>query len=417
MDIPADTAPAFDLVTYFFDKASRQLNLSDDIHELLRRPWRELTVSVPVRMDSGKVHSFTGFRVQYNAARGPYKGGVRYHPNADMDEVRALAALMTWKTAVVDIPYGGAKGGVQCVPGEMSVGERNRMTRRYTTSIAHLLGPNRDVPAPDLGTDSQTMAWMMDAYGSLYGHTPACVTGKPIELGGSVGRAEAPGRGAVYVLEEVLRHAERPPKGTTIAVQGFGQVGSWIARTAADLGMTVVAVSDVRGGVYNPRGLDVAALVRHNAEAGTVAGFAGAEKVSSAEILELGCDVLAPAAVEKVLHEKNADRVRAKIVLEGANHPVTPRADAIMAERGVTCVPDILCNAGGVIVSYFEWAQNIQAFRWDESRVNSELRRTILGGYATVQARAAGEGVTLRDAAFDVAVERVAKAVQLRGFV
>ena len=417
MDIPADSAPAFDLVTYFFDKAARQLELNDDMHELLRRPWRELTVSVPVRMDNGKVHSFTGYRVQYNAARGPYKGGVRYHPNADMDEVRALAALMTWKTAVVDIPYGGAKGGVQCVPGEMSVEERHRMTRRYTQSIAHLLGPNRDVPAPDMGTDAQTMAWMMDAYGALHGHTPACVTGKPIELGGSLGRTEAPGRGAVYVLEEVLKHAKRSAQGTTIAVQGFGNVGSWIARTAVELGMTVVAVSDVRGGVYNPKGLDVEALVRHNAEARTVSGFAGAEAVSSTELLELPCDVLAPAAVERVVHEGNAERVRAKVVLEGANHPVTPRADAILAERGVTCVPDILANAGGVIVSYFEWAQNIQVFRWDEARVNTELRRTILGGYAAVQARADREAVPLRDATFDVAVERVARAMQMRGLV
>ncbi|MCH8194538.1 MAG: glutamate dehydrogenase [Chloroflexi bacterium] len=413
----AEKVSAFEEVCSVFDWAADHLELDDGLREILRRPWRELTVSVPVRLDNGKVQNFTGYRVQYNAARGPYKGGIRYHLNADIDEIRALASLMTWKTALVDIPFGGAKGGVQCNPRELTSNELNRLTRRYTANIHHILGVNRDIPAPDMGTDSQTMAWMMDAFGQIEGHSPAIVTGKPIELGGSYGRTAAPGRGAVYVLEEVLRHREMAVQGAQVVVQGFGQVGSWIARLLPPLGFKVVAVSDIRGGVYNPKGLDVEQLLAHQKEAGSVVRFPGAEPVTNQELLELPCDVLVPAAVERVITQENAPRIKARVVLEAANHPSTPAADDVFNDRGILVIPDVLANAGGVIVSYFEWVQNIQQYRWEEERVNAELKRIIIVALDTVQARVDGQSITMRQASMAVGVQRVARAAEIRGFV
>ena len=407
----------FDSVNVFFDRAVDRLGLADGVRDMLRRPWRELSVSVPVRMDDGSIKVFSGYRVQHNGVRGPYKGGVRYHPEADQEEVRALASLMTWKNAIVDIPFGGAKGGVQCDPLSLSTVELNRLTRRYTTNIEHLIAVNRDIPAPDLGTNAQTMAWMMDAYGQIHGYTPGIVTGKPVELGGSVGREQATGRGVVFVMRSAVADLGMDPQGARIVIQGFGNVGSWTARIAGELGCRVVAVSDVNGGVHDDAGLDVDALVAHSDEAGTVVGFPDADYVSNDELLELDCEVLIPAAVGRVVHEGNAPRVRADLIVEAANHPLTPEADAIMEDRGVTVIPDILVNAGGVIVSYFEWTQNLYQHRWTLDEVNEELDTIITKAYMTVRETALSEGISYRDAAFLVGVGRVAEVAQLRGFI
>ncbi len=407
----------FEQVNLFLDRAAERLNLSGGLRDMLRRPWRELQVQVPIRMDDGRIKVFSGYRVQHNGARGPYKGGVRYHPAADLDEVRALAALMTWKTALVELPYGGAKGGVQCDPGSLSIRELNRLTRRYTLNIAHLLAPNRDIPAPDLGTNAQTMAWMMDAYGQLHGHSPAIVTGKPVELGGSLGREPATGRGVAYVLEEAAKVYGLDTAGARIAIQGFGNVGSWAARLVHAMGCKVVATSDVQGGVYAPNGLDITELLGHRQAGGAVADFPGGERITNAELLELECEVLVPAAIDNVITSENAPRVKASYILEGANRPMTAVADEILNDRGVVVLPDILVNAGGVIVSYFEWTQNLQEFHWEEERVNEELRKTITKAFHQVRKRVSAERITYRQAAFEIAVERVARAVELRGFV
>ena len=408
---------AFDEVNLFFDRAAERLGLADGVRDLLRRPWRELRVSVPVRMDDGSIEVFTGYRIQHNGVRGPYKGGVRYHPEADQEEVRALASLMTWKTALVDIPFGGAKGGVQCDPLSLSTNELNRLTRRYTTGIEHLIAVNRDIPAPDLGTNAQTMAWMMDAYGQIHGYSPGIVTGKPVELGGSVGRDQATGRGAVFVMRSAAADLGLDPQGARIVVQGFGNVGSWTARIAGELGCRVVAVSDVNGGVHNDAGLDIGDLVAHANEAGTVVGFPNADHVSNAELLELDCEILVPAAIDRVVHEGNASRVKADLIIEAANHPLTPGADAILEDRGVTIVPDVLVNAGGVIVSYFEWTQNLYQHRWTLQEVNEELDAIITKAYRVVRETAVAENISYRDAAFLVGVGRVANVAQLRGFI
>jgi glutamate dehydrogenase (NAD(P)+) len=404
-------------VTHLFEETADVLALEEEARLLLRMPHRELHVEVPVRMDNGSVRVFPGYRVQHNGARGPYKGGLRYHPQADLDEVRTLAALMTWKCALVDLPFGGAKGGVQCDPTAMSQTELNRLTRRYTQNIAHLIGVNRDIPAPDMGTNSQTMAWMMDAYGQLNGYTPGIVTGKPVELGGSAGRDAAPGRGAYVVLLELCRDLSREPQLTRVAVQGFGQVGSWAARLACQAGFRVVAVSDISGGLHNEHSIDIDALTEHVETGGVLADFPGGERISNEELLALPCEVLVPAATGDVVTSANAGAVRAQIVIEAANHPLTYDADAALAERGVLVVPDILANAGGVIVSYFEWTQNIQQFRWELDRVNAELERMLLPAYRAVRALSQERGVTMRRAAYLIAVERVARAIRLRGFV
>ena len=407
----------FEAVNFFFDRAADHVGLADEMRAIFRSSYRELTVQVPVRMDDGHLEVFTGYRVQHNAARGPYKGGVRYHLDADLDEVRALASLMTWKTAVVDIPFGGAKGGVQCDPKVMSVREKERLTRRFTQTISYILGINRDIPAPDVNTDAQTMAWMMDAYSSRYGYTPAIVTGKPVELGGSFGREAATGRGVVYCLEDVARDLSIDLDGATVAVQGFGNVGSWFARLVGELGCRVVAVSDVGGGIHNPAGLDVHAVFDWSRENPSVVGAPNTEALTNEELVELDVDVLVPAALDRVVTQENADRVRARIVMEAANHPVTPAADDVLHGNGKVVVPDILVNAGGVTVSYFEWVQNIQQFRWEEDHVNAELKKTMSRAWSNVHGRATVDGIPLRLAAFAIALEKVEYADRLRGYV
>ncbi len=405
-------------VVMFFERAADHIGLEEDMREILRSSYREISVQVPVRMDDGGVYVFMGYRVQHNGARGPYKGGIRFHSSADLDEVRALAALMTWKTALVDLPFGGAKGGIQCEPHLMSEAELQRMTRRFTGAISYVLGVNRDIPAPDLNTNAQTMAWMMDAYGQRYGYTPAIVTGKPVELGGSLGREAATGRGVVIVIEETARHLNKPLAGSTVAIQGFGNVGSWTARLIVDLGIRVVAVSDVRGGIHNGGGLDIPALLQHVRESGSVVNFPGTEPISNDDLLLLDVDWLVPAALGGVIHARNAERIAAKAVVEAANHPVTPEADAILNERGCLVVPDIMANSGGVTVSYFEWTQNIQQYRWEEDRVNTELRKIMSKMYADVaHFKETHEKATWREAAFCLGVQRVAQAVKLRGYV
>lgn len=407
----------FEGVNVFFDRAADRLGLDDGVRELLRVPWRELRVSVPVRMDDGSIQVFAGYRIQHNGARGPYKGGVRYHPEADQEEVKALASLMTWKTALVDIPFGGAKGGVQCDPHSLSTDELNRLTRRYTVNIEHLIAVNRDIPAPDLGTNAQTMAWMMDAYSQIHGYNPGIVTGKPVELGGSLGREEATGRGVVFVMRAAAADLGLDVEGARVAVQGFGNVGSWTARAAAELGCSVVAVSDVNGGIHNAAGLDIGSLVRHVEEAGTVVGFPDAEPIANDDLLEIDCDVLIPAAIDRVIHAGNAPRIRARLVVEAANHPLTPEADAILQDRGIAVIPDVLVNAGGVIVSYFEWTQNLYQHRWTLEEVNVELETMITKAYDAVRETAQSERISYRDAAFFVGVGRVAEAARLRGFI
>ena len=407
----------YEEVNVFFDRAADRLGLDDGMREMLRRPWRELQVSVPIRTDNGDIKVYTGYRVQHNGARGPYKGGVRYHPLADLDEIRALASLMTWKNALVDIPFGGAKGGIQCDPRSMSEVELNRLTRRYTMQIEHLLGVNRDIPAPDLGTNSQTMAWMMDTYGQIHGYSPGIVTGKPVELGGSVGRDSATGRGAVFVLREAGKDIGISSDGARIVVQGFGQVGSWTVRLLGEMGCKVIGVSDVEGGIYNPGGIDINALMEHKEASGTVSNFPGGDTISNEDLLELECEFLVPAAIDKVIHRDNATKVRAKVVVEAANHPLTPEADDILNDAGVTVIPDILVNAGGVIVSYFEWTQNLYQHQWDMERVNDELHKIMTRAYVAVKETTAAENITLREAAFLIGVGRVAKVARMRGFI
>lgn len=408
---------ALEAVTFFFDRAADQIGLDDEMRAVFRSSYRELAVQVPVRMDDGELVVFRGYRIQHNGARGPYKGGVRFHPSADLDEVRALAALMTWKTAVVDLPFGGAKGGVQCEPAKMSRAELERLTRRYTGMIAYVIGINRDVAAPDMGTDAQVMAWMMDAYGSRYGYTPGIVTGKPVELGGSPGREEATGRGVVLCAREGARGLDLDWRDSRVVIQGFGNVGMWAALIAEERGAKVMAVSHVGGGIYNPNGLPVQRLVAHQKEGLSLTEYPDGDGVTNEELLEIECDFLIPAAIGEVIHSGNADRIRARVIVEGANHPITPPADEILVDRGVLVIPDILCNAGGVTVSYFEWVQNIQHFRWDEDQVNFELKKTITRAYGQVAVRAQAGRVSLREAAYQIALERVAQAARMRGYI
>jgi len=409
-------SPSESVLTSMVESAGR-LSLSSDVVDLLTTSWREVRAQLPVRMDDRKLRIFEGYRVQHNGARGPYKGGVRFHPQADLDEVRALAMLMTYKCALMELPFGGAKGGVMCDPSRMSQTELNRLTRTYTQHIGMVLGVSRDIPAPDMGTNAQTMAWMMDAYGQRYGYTPGIVTGKPVELGGSYGREQATGRGVATCMREYAELEKHNPADIRVAIQGYGNVGSWTARIARQHGFRIVAVSDVKGGIYRPDGLDIAELDRWFAIAGSVAGFTGATPITNEQLLEIDCDYLVPAALGEVITAGNARTIRARAVIEGANHPVTPPADVILAERKITVLPDILVNAGGVTVSYFEWTQNIQQFRWPLEQVNTELETRMVAAFAELMARAAKDGTLPRQAAFDIAVERVGRAILLRGFV
>ncbi len=414
---PTEDMTPFEAVNFFFHEAADQLRMPDATRDVLSGTYREIRVQVPLRMDDGAIRTLYGYRVQHNGARGPYKGGVRYHPHADLDEVRALASLMTWKTAIVDVPFGGAKGGVQVDPYELSSAELERLTRRYVAQISYIIGTYRDIPAPDMGTNAQTMAWMMDAYGQRAGHSPGIVTGKPVALGGSLGREAATGRGCIIVATEAVRDLGKDPDDLTLAIQGFGNVGSWAARIAKADGYNIVAVSDVHGAIYDPRGLRIPDLLDHVAETGTVADYPDAERIDDDAILELDVDVLLPAALGGVITKSNADRVKASVIVEGANHPVTPLADHMLADRGVTIVPDLLANAGGVTVSYFEWTQNIQQFHWEEDEVNAELRKRLIKAYQVVRDYARTHDTTLRRAAFILAAERVAESANLRGYL
>ncbi len=408
---------AQDDVKSYFDGAAARLGLDAGTCRMLCEPWRDLRVSLPVRMDDGRIEVFTGYRVQHNGARGPYKGGLRFHPLADEDEVRALATLMTWKTALLDLPFGGAKGGIQLDPHALSERELNAVTRRYTQNVQHILGPYRDIPAPDLGTNAQTMAWIMDEYSQTHGYTLPIVTGKPLEVGGSAGREAATGRGALFVLQQAARDLDLDLTQARITVQGFGNVGSWFCRLAHQEGFRIAAVSDIRGAVYNSAGLDIPALTEFVSRSGSVDGFPGGTKCAPNDILEMEADVFVPAAIENVIGEEVARRLPVRVVLEAANHPTTPEGDTVLQERGMLVLPDLLVNAGGVTVSYFEWTQNIQQFDWSEERVNEELYNRIVPAYQSVAARSRAGGLTLRQAAFDIAVDRVARTSHLRGFV
>jgi glutamate dehydrogenase (NAD(P)+) len=409
----------FDAVNYFFHRAAQVGRLSDGAINVLSGTYRELRVQVPLRRDEGDLDVVYGYRVQHNGARGPYKGGIRYHQAADLDEVRALASLMTWKTALVDVPFGGAKGGVQVDPEELSTAELERLTRRYTDQIGHILGGTRDIPAPDMNTNAQTMSWILDQYGRKHGHTNQIVTGKPVALGGSYGREEATGRGCVVVTDAALKDlGHRDPAGATMAIQGFGNVGSWAARIASERGYRIVAVSDVHGAIFAGGGLDVDALMHHMVETGSVVDAPGSEPISNDELLELDVDVLMPAALGGVITHENAEKIRADVIVEGANHPVTPVADLHLHDRGIIVVPDILANAGGVTVSYFEWVQNNQEIQWDLADVNHRLEIKLERAYQQCRAfQDDHEGLNLREAAFALAVERVVEAASLRGYL
>ncbi len=399
------------------DICAKYLNLDAGMTEILKHPKRELTVNFPVRMDNGSYRVFTGYRVQYNMARGPTKGGIRYHPQVTLDEVRALAAWMTWKCAVVSLPYGGAKGGVICDPKAMSKGELERMTRRFASEISPIIGPEIDVPAPDVYTDSQTMAWIMDTYSMQKGYSvPGVVTGKPLSIGGSEGRGEATGRGCMYVIREAAKDLGLNMKGASVAVQGFGNAGSVAAKLVhAELGGKIIAVSDTKGGILNKNGLDPVAVEKYKQEKGSVVGFPGSQKISNNELLALDCDVLIPAALENQITRENASSVKAKIIAEAANGPTTPEADEILHKNKVTVLPDVLANAGGVTVSYFEWVQDLQGYFWDVNDVNSRLERVMSGSYRGVAEVAKKHGVHNRTAAYIVAVGRVVEAMRVRG--
>jgi glutamate dehydrogenase (NAD(P)+) len=400
------------------DIVADKMELDEDMRLYLRTCQRELIVHFPVQMDDGHMRMFTGFRVHHNTVKGPSKGGIRYHPDVTLDECRALAMWMTWKCALMNLPYGGAKGGVIIDPKSLSTRELEKMTRRYATEISLFIGPERDIPAPDVGTNAQVMAWIMDTYSMHKGHSiPAVITGKPVAIGGTAGREYATGLGVTYITRALLKQRfGRSLEELRVAVQGFGNVGSWTARTMHERGARVVAISDVQGGIYNDKGLDLRRLTRHVEENRTVQGFPGADRVTNQELLELEVDVLVPAALEGQITHENANRVRAKVVAEGANGPTTPEADHILNERGITVIPDILCNAGGVVVSYFEWVQGLQSFFWDENEVRRTMEKTLLDNLGAVVESTAQRHCDLRSAAYTIAITRIVEAMKLRGF-
>ncbi|MEM1986065.1 MAG: Glu/Leu/Phe/Val dehydrogenase [Nitrososphaeria archaeon] len=408
---------AYEMALVQLRNVAIHLNLEDSVIEILSKPKRELQVSFPVKMDDGKIKVFTGYRVQHNDARGPFKGGIRYHPLVDINEVRALAMWMTWKTAVLNIPYGGAKGGVACNPKEMSKSELERLTRKYTMMISPIIGPYTDIPAPDVYTDSQTMAWIMDTYSQLVGYrVPAIVTGKPLSLGGSVGRSTATSRGVIVAAKEAAKAFKREMEGLGIVIQGFGNVGANAAILAREFGAKVIAVSDSKGGIYNEKGLDVLEVLRHKERSGSVVNFPGAKNVTNEELLELPCDILVPAALEGQIHKGNAKNIQAKIVVEGANGPTTPEADKILFDREIMVVPDILANGGGVLVSYFEWVQNLTNLYWTEGEVNEKLDNKMRESFLQVYDIAKEKCVDMRTAALILSVGRVVEAMKAAGY-
>jgi glutamate dehydrogenase (NAD(P)+) len=406
----------YDIVRHYFDAAAERLGIPDDLRAVLNSSYREVRVQIPVRVSDGKIRVFSGYRVQHNGARGPYKGGIRYHPEVDLDEIRALASLMTWKTAIVGIPFGGAKGGVDCAVAELESSEVEEITRSFMDKIEKVLGPTRDIPAPDVSTNAQVMAWMMDEYGKLHGHTPAIVTGKPIPLEGSFGREAATGRGLVYLYREAASTVGLSPPSTRFVVQGYGNVGSWAARIMQQLGATLVGASDYMGAIRNDSGIDAEALARHIEEGGVVPEFEAAECIPPDDLLGIECDVFIPAALGAMIHADNADRLCCKMIIEGANSPTTPKADAILDDKGIYVIPDVMANAGGVVVSYFEWVQNLQHFRWDEREVNDKLGTVMRRAYRETVSRKE-EGEPLRVAAYQLGIERVLEAARMRGYV
>jgi glutamate dehydrogenase (NAD(P)+) len=417
--IPAGPIPAasvFGDAIAYFDGAASLLQLEPGTRALLTHPSRQIIFSIPFQRDSGELEVYTGYRVQYNFARGPAKGGIRYHPGVTLDEVTALAFWMTWKCAVVDLPFGGAKGGVTCDPGTLSQGELERITRRYAAELVEVVGPDKDVPAPDVGTTPQTMAWFMDTYSMhMRASVPGVVTGKPLEIGGSAGRVEATGRGVSLVTYEELDHLGIAPFAARILVQGFGNVGSVAAKLFQARGSKVIGIADVTGGYVNPNGIDVTGAIAYVQEHDSLDGYRGGAHVTNAAFLETECDVLVPAALEKVLTAENAARVNAKLIVEGANGPTTPEADRIFQQRGIVVVPDIVANAGGVIVSYFEWVQDRQGYFWKEAEVNERLEERLLTNFRTIRNAAQARKIPYRTAAYMVAIDRVIKTMKTRG--
>ncbi|MGD0304867.1 MAG: Glu/Leu/Phe/Val dehydrogenase [Candidatus Acidiferrales bacterium] len=418
---PPRIAPREDLNPYRiaqiqFDIAAEHLKLDPGMRQVLRTPKRILEVSIPTKMDNGQVKVFTGFRVQHNVARGPAKGGIRYHPGVTLDEVKALATWMTWKTATVNIPFGGGKGGVICDPKRMSKPELERMTRRFAFEILPIIGPEQDIPAPDVYTDSQTMAWIMDTYSMTKGYSSlGVVTGKPISIGGSEGRNEATARGCLVAVEEACKVKKMSLRGTSVAIQGFGNAGSVAARLFTEKKARVIAISDSRGGVFNSRGIDPLKAMRYKERSGTVVGMPGTSRISNDDLLTMKCDILIPAALENVITLNNAEQIKAKIIAEAANGPTTPHADEVLARRGIMVLPDILANAGGVTVSYFEWVQDLQSFFWSESEVNAKLESVIRRAFLEVHESARKHRTHMRTGAYALAVGRVADATLVRG--
>lgn len=414
--LPREELNPFRISQLQFDLAAELLKLDPGLRQVLRTPKRVLEVAIPTKMDNGQVRVFTGYRVQHNIVRGPAKGGIRYHPAVTLDEVRALAAWMTWKTATVNIPYGGGKGGVICDPKKMSKSELERMTRRYTSEILPIIGPDQDIPAPDVYTDAQTMAWIMDTYSMTRGYSsPGVVTGKPLSLGGSPGRNEATARGCLFAVEEACKVKKMPLRGATVAIQGYGNAGAIAAKLFAEKKAKIVAISDSRGGVHNSRGIDPMKALRYKERAGTVVGMPSTSRMSNEDLLTMKCDILIPAALENVITLDNADLIKAKIVAEAANGPTTPRADEILARKGIFLLPDILANAGGVTVSYFEWAQNLQGFCWSEQQVNQQLQAVMQRSFNDVYEIARRYRTHMRTAAYVLAIGRVADAFLVRG--
>ncbi len=412
----ATTLNPYHMALQQFELAADKLNLSEDMREILRQPKRELTVNFPVRLDSGRIKTYTGYRVQHNVNRGPAKGGIRYGPDVTLDEVKALAMWMAWKTAVVGIPFGGAKGGVICDPKSMSPAELERLTRRYATEISIIIGPRSDIPAPDVNTNSQVMAWIMDTYSMHEGFSsPAVVTGKPLSIGGSEGRNDATATGVLFVTRQAAKRIGMPMHGARVSIQGFGNAGSIAARLFHNEGCKIVAVSDTRGGIYNESGLDPSSVLRHKQEHGSVVGFPRAQIIGVHDVLEVPCDILIPAATEGVITGANADRVLARIVAEAANGPTTPEADVILFKKNIVVIPDILANSGGVTVSYFEWVQDIQSFFWGVEEITQKLEVIMNRAFAAVAEKAVQYDCNLRLAANMLAISRVAEATQIRG--
>ncbi|QEG21280.1 Glu/Leu/Phe/Val family dehydrogenase [Mariniblastus fucicola] len=406
---------AFETVQHYFNRAADQLELDSSWRKLMMMPSREITVEVPVEMDDGRLETLVGFRVQHNNARGPMKGGLRYHHEVDLDEVRALASLMTWKTAVVNIPYGGAKGGICVSPRELSVKEKERITRKFIDQIHEIIGPDKDIPAPDMGTDSRTMAWIRNQWEKYHGFNPACITGKPVEDYGAKGREEATGRGVGILAFKLLKRLGHRPPETRVIIQGFGNVGSHAAKFMHESEFKIIGISDVSGGYINEDGLDIPAALHHVIENRTLEGFSGAKKISNDELLIHDCEMLIPAALGGVIHSENVNDIKAKIIIEGANGPVDADADEVLFERGVAVLPDVLANAGGVTVSYFEWVQNRQYYSWDLNRVRQQLDAILSAAFEEVWQESQNANVSLRTAAFMLAVNRVRKSMELAG--